>query len=40
MKIYIVERNNPECWIEPEVYLDGEVAINDILKEIGRASCM
>lgn len=27
MKIYIVERNNPQCWEEPEVYLDGKEAI-------------
>lgn len=33
MKIYIVERNNPERWMEPEVYLDGKEAIEDILKE-------
>lgn len=33
MKIYIVERNNPQCWEEPEVYLDGKEAIADIKKE-------
>lgn len=33
MKIYIVERNNPWCWEEPEVYLDGNKAVADIRKE-------
>lgn len=33
MKIYIVERNNPQCWEEPEVYFDGNKAIEDIKKE-------
>lgn len=33
MRIYIVERNNPQCWEEPEVYLDGNEAIVDIRKE-------
>ena len=33
MKIYIVERNNPKTWEEPEVYLDGKRAIEDIKKE-------
>lgn len=33
MKIYIVERNNPQCWEEPEVYFDGKEAIEDIKKE-------
>ena len=33
MKIYVVERNNPECWEEPQVYTDGKKAIADIRKE-------
>lgn len=33
MKIYIVERNNPQEWIEPEVYLDGTAALEDVRKE-------
>ena len=33
MKIYIVERNNPQEWIEPEVYLDGAKALEDVRKE-------
>lgn len=33
MKIYIVERDNPQCWEEPEVYVDGKQAVADIKKE-------
>lgn len=33
MKIYVVERNNPKCWEEPQIYTDGNKAIADIRKE-------
>ena len=33
MKMYVVERNNPECWEEPNIYTDGKKAIADIRKE-------
>ena len=33
MKIYIVERDNPQCWEEPQVYMDGKEAVEAIREE-------
>lgn len=33
MKIYIVERNNPEEWVEPEVFYYGNEAVAEVKKE-------
>lgn len=33
MKIYIVERDNPKEWIEPEVFADGKKALDIVRKE-------
>lgn len=33
MKIYIVERNSPYEWVEPQVYLDGKAAVADVRRE-------
>lgn len=33
MTIYIVERNNPESWEEPEVYVNGKKALDTVREE-------
>ena len=33
MKIYIVERNNPVEWEEPQIYLEGKKAVEDVKNE-------
>lgn len=38
MKIYIIERDNPECRPNPEVYMDGKVAFEKVREEYN--SCM
>ena len=36
MKIYIVERNNPYEWQEPEVFKDGSIAVEVVREEYER----
>jgi len=33
MKIFIIERDKPECWLEPEVFTDGDKALEVIKNE-------
>lgn len=33
MKIYILERNNPTCWEEPEVFINPDKAIEKVREE-------
>lgn len=33
MKIYILERNNPTCWEEPEVFINPDKAVEKVREE-------
>lgn len=33
MKIYILEKNNPSCWEEPEVFINPDKAVEKVREE-------